>query len=121
MVVQQLLSDVQAISDLAFGQWTLPNAADSVWESSHGIGRLVGIAEAVRPLAFVVRVGGAHRVDNGSPDQFPGGNILAAVKKFRSQRRQIAGCVQMRQRIQTDGSLGCAVSISSTRNRIDGR
>ena len=50
-----------------------------------------------------------------------GDNILPAVKKFRGQRHQVAGCVEVRQRIQTDGSLCCAVSSSATSHWMAGR
>ena len=87
MVVQQLLSIIQAISDLTIGQRTLSNAADSVGEGGISVRRSVRVAETIRRLDFVVRVSGADGVDNGAPSQFPGGNILAAVKKLRGQCR----------------------------------
>ena len=82
MIMQPLLSVVKANVDLRFGQGTSRDTADGVRESGHGIGRLVGIAEAVLRLDFVVRVGGAYGVDYGSPDQFTGGNMLSAVGKL---------------------------------------
>ena len=119
--MQHLLPVVQASGDLYIGQGASRDPADGVGESGHGIGRLVGIAEAVLRLDFVVRIGGADGVDYGSPDQFTGGNIMSVVGKLLDQRRQVAGCVEVRQRIQTYGSLRCAVSSSSTSHWMAGR
>ncbi len=121
MVVQQLLSVIQAVSDLAFGQRTFPNAADSVGEGGISVRSSVRITKTVWRLNVMVRVSASDGMNDGSPSQFPGGNILAAVKKFRGQRRQVVGCVEVGQRIQTDGSLRCAVSISSTSHWTAGK
>lgn len=121
VIMQPLLSVVQANVGLCFGQGAPSDTADSVGESSHGIGRLVGVAEAVRRLDFVVRVGGANSVNYGSPYQFARYSILSAVGKLRSQCGHAAGFVEVRQRIQTDGSLRCAVSSSSTSHWMAGK
>lgn len=119
--MQLLLSVAQAKGDLRFGQRASSDAADGIGESGHGIGRLVGIAEAVLGLDFVFRVGRADGVNYGSPSQFAGNNVLAAVGKLLGQCRQVAGFAQVRQRIQTDGSLRWAVSSSTTSHRMAGR
>ena len=54
------------------------------------------IAETVRRLDLVGGVGGADGVDDSAPDQFAGGNIMTAADKFRNQRRQVAGRVEVR-------------------------
>ena len=54
----------------------------------------------------MVWVSRADGVDNRAPKQSAGSEIPAAVEKIRGQFHQVTGCVEVRQRIQTDGSLG---------------
>ena len=121
VIMQFLLSVVQANVGLCFGQRPTSDTAHGLGESGHSIGRLVKIVKSVLRLRFMVWVGGANGMDNGSPNQFPGSNIVVEADKFRSLRRQVTGCVEVRQRIQTDGSLRCAVSSSLTSQRMAGR
>ncbi len=68
MIVQPLLSDIQANGNLSCGQRAFADASDGVGEGGHSIGSLVMITETVGRLDFMVRVGGAGGMDYGSPN-----------------------------------------------------